>query len=89
MSSFRTVAPLLRTTARCLRAGPRASPLEFALRRQNAAGVLNFARGYAEKFTRDKPHVNIGKQLDALRSLWLPGSNLTLQAPLAMLITER
>lgn len=60
MSSLRTVAPLLRTTARCLRAGPRVSPLEFALKRQNAAGVLNFARGYAEKFTRDKPHVNIG-----------------------------
>ena len=73
MSSLRTVAPLLRTTARCLRAGSRVSPLEFALKRQNAAGVLNFARGYAEKFTRDKPHVNIGKKLTALAPFWLPG----------------
>lgn len=65
MSSLRSVAPLLRT-ARALQAGNRISPLEFALKRQNAAGVLNFARGYAAQFARDKPHVNIGKQLEAL-----------------------
>lgn len=67
MSALRSVTPLLRT-ARSVRAGSHISPLEFALKRQNAAGVLNFTRGYAEKFTRDKPHVNIGKQLDALGS---------------------
>lgn len=61
MSSLRSVAPLLRT-ARALRAGGQINPLEFALKRQNAAGVMNFARGYASQFTRDKPHVNIGKR---------------------------
>ena len=65
MSSLRSVAPLLRT-ARSLQAGHRISPLEFALKRQNATGVLNFARGYAAQFSRDKPHVNIGEQLEAL-----------------------
>lgn len=67
MSSLRSVAPLLRT-ARSFQAGHRISPLEFALKRQNAAGVLNFARGYAAQFSRDKPHVNIGKQLKEVDS---------------------
>ncbi|SPN98931.1 probable translation elongation factor EF-Tu precursor, mitochondrial [Cephalotrichum gorgonifer] len=59
MSSLRSVAPLLRT-ARALRAGSQVNPLQYALKRQNAAGILNFSRGYAAEYKRDKPHVNIG-----------------------------
>lgn len=65
MSSFRSVAPLLRTARFSLRAGYAVNPLQHALKRQNAAGILNFTRGYAAEFKRDKPHVNIGKDLDA------------------------
>ncbi|PKS05268.1 hypothetical protein jhhlp_008639 [Lomentospora prolificans] len=56
-ASFRSITPLLRT-ARSLRAS-HANPLQFAVKRQNVVGMMNFARGYAE-FKRDKPHVNIG-----------------------------
>ena len=57
-TAFRSIAPFVRTARQGLR-GTRASPLQSALKKQNAAGVLNIYRTYAQ-FERTKPHVNIG-----------------------------
>ena len=55
-AAFRSVAPFLRTARRGL---GRVSPLQTAIKKQNASGILNLYRTYAE-FERTKPHVNIG-----------------------------
>jgi elongation factor Tu len=62
MSSLRSLAPLLRTARFSLRSGQAVNPLQHALKKQHAAGILNFSRGYASEFKRDKPHVNVGKE---------------------------
>lgn len=58
-TAFRSVVPLLRTTRHGLKAAGRASPLQSAIKRRNASGILNVYRTYAV-FERTKPHVNIG-----------------------------
>ena len=62
-TAFRSISPLLRTARYSLK-HQGANPLQFAVRRQNAAGVLNIYRSYAV-FERSKPHVNIGAPLAA------------------------
>jgi elongation factor Tu len=57
-TAFRSIAPFVRTAKQSWRTGS-ASPLQAALRKQNAPGVLNIYRTYAV-FERTKPHVNIG-----------------------------
>lgn len=57
-TAFRSVAPFLRTARHGLKTG-RASPLQSAIKSQNAAGILNLYRTYAV-YERTKPHVNIG-----------------------------
>lgn len=57
-TAFRSLAPFMRTARSGLSAG-RINPLQSALKKQNAAGVLNLYRSYAV-FERTKPHVNIG-----------------------------
>ncbi|RDW88803.1 elongation factor Tu [Coleophoma cylindrospora] len=55
----RTVSPFLRTARSALQQGNSVTPFQ-ALRRRNGAVVYNAYRTYAEAFSRDKPHVNIG-----------------------------
>ena len=57
MSSFRTIAPFLRTARSALTR--QSSPLIALQRQQTTFPVLNLARTYAV-FQRSKPHVNIG-----------------------------
>lgn len=57
-TAFRSLAPFLRTARHGLKAAP-INPLQSALKKQNASGVLNLYRTYAV-FERSKPHVNIG-----------------------------
>ncbi|CAH0053320.1 unnamed protein product [Clonostachys solani] len=57
-AAFRSIAPFLRTARHGLKNG-NVSPLQSALKRQNAAGFMNVYRTYAV-FERTKPHVNIG-----------------------------
>ncbi|CAG9999774.1 unnamed protein product [Clonostachys byssicola] len=57
-AAFRSIAPFLRTARHGLKNG-NVSPLQSALKRQNAAGFMNAYRTYAV-FERTKPHVNIG-----------------------------
>jgi elongation factor Tu len=57
-TAFRSVAPFLRTARSGLRSGS-INPLQFAVKKQNAANYLNIYRTYAS-FERSKPHVNIG-----------------------------
>lgn len=57
MSSFRTIAPFLRTARFALQR--QSNPLIALQRQQTTSPVLNFARTYAV-FERTKPHVNIG-----------------------------
>ncbi|UNI18983.1 translation elongation factor Tu [Purpureocillium takamizusanense] len=55
-AAFRSVAPFLRTARHGL---GRVNPLQSAIKKQNASGILNIYRTYAV-FERSKPHVNIG-----------------------------
>lgn len=55
-AAFRSVAPFLRTARPGL---GRVNPLQSAIKKQNASGILNIYRTYAV-FERSKPHVNIG-----------------------------
>ncbi|KAJ9137340.1 Elongation factor Tu [Coniochaeta hoffmannii] len=57
MSSFRTIAPFLRTARFALTR--QSNPLIALQRQQTTSPVLNLARTYAV-FERTKPHVNIG-----------------------------
>ncbi|KJZ74237.1 Elongation factor Tu [Hirsutella minnesotensis 3608] len=52
-AAFRSVAPFLRTARHGL------NPLQSAIKKQNASGILNIYRSYAV-YERTKPHVNIG-----------------------------
>ncbi|KAM4056138.1 elongation factor tu GTP binding domain-containing protein [Hirsutella rhossiliensis] len=52
-TAFRSVAPFLRTARHGL------NPLQSAIKKQSASGILNLYRTYAV-FERTKPHVNIG-----------------------------
>jgi elongation factor Tu len=59
-SSFRTIAPFLRTARFALtRQSKSLNPLIALQRQQTTSPVLNLARSYAV-FERTKPHVNIG-----------------------------
>jgi len=89
MSSLRTLAPFLRTALR-----KPANPL-VSLQRHRSSPVVNLARTYAS-YSRDKPHVNIGRQCHNPAARWRVGweeTNLTLgpeiQVQLATSITER
>lgn len=57
-TAFRSITPFLRTARQGLRNGS-ANPLQYAMKKQTAAGALNIYRTYAV-FERSKPHVNIG-----------------------------
>lgn len=58
-TAFRSITPFLRTARQGLRNGS-ANPLQYAMKKQTAAGALNIYRTYAV-FERSKPHVNIGQ----------------------------
>ena len=59
---------LWRTSRTALRNNKYNNPVQQALGAQGSSKYVNGVRGYAAAFTRDKPHVNIGKSL-AIRSL--------------------
>lgn len=84
MSSFRTVAPFLRTARTSLRS---AHPL-VSLQRQSTSPVLNLRRGYAV-YERTKPHVNIGSCDPQLHYMQTRGLQNMKQEPLVTSITER
>jgi elongation factor Tu len=52
---------LWRTSRTALRFNKYANPVQQALGQQGSSKYVNGVRGYAAAFTRDKPHVNIGK----------------------------
>jgi hypothetical protein len=62
----RSINPFLRTARSALQQGNSVSPVQHALRRQNAVAFVNATRSYAAVFERSKPHVNIG-----MYGLWL------------------
>lgn len=61
-TAFRSIAPFLRTARHGLKNG-NVNPLQAALKKQNATGILNSYRTYAAVYERTKPHVNIGMRL--------------------------
>jgi elongation factor Tu len=52
---------LWRTSRTALRSNKYVNPVQQALGAQGSSKYVNGVRGYAAAFTRDKPHVNIGK----------------------------